>query len=303
MKGRFVKRVFDRYMRWRLAELLAPAQVIELEYALDAKPRYGFGLPPHLRLAAAIGEGRERYAETLRRFLQFAVPLARISRADPGTLAPAEPTWNNRFYGGLDAVALYGFLSLRNPSNYFEIGSGHSTRFARRAIVDQGLRTTITSCDPAPRAQIDDLCDRTIRAGVETVDLAVFDELAAGDILFIDNSHRSFMNSDATVVFLDVLPRLKAGTLVHLHDIFLPYDYPATWADRHYSEQYLLACGLLAGGANMNIVMPNAFVGRDPDLAAVIAPFWEQPGMRQLCDDYCAITSGFQGVSFWFEVR
>src|SRR5262245_52540208 len=106
------------------------------------------------------------------------------------------------------------------------IGSGHSTKFARRAVVDYGLPTQITSIDPHPRAEIDALCHRTIRKPLEETDLNVFDELEPGDVVFFDGSHQYFMNSDVTVFFLDVPPRLKPGTLVQVHDNTLPYDYP-----------------------------------------------------------------------------
>jgi hypothetical protein len=67
--------------------------------------------------------------------------------------------------------------------------------------VDQGLQTSVTSIDPQPRAEVEALCDRAVRRPVETVDLALFDELEAGDILFVDNSHRSFMNSNSPSCF------------------------------------------------------------------------------------------------------
>ena len=65
--------------------------------------------------------------------------------------------------------------------------------------------------------------------------------LSAGDMVFIDNSHRAFQNSDVTVFFTEVLPALPAGVAYGIHDIFLPDDYPAGWSDRFYNEQYLLA--------------------------------------------------------------
>jgi hypothetical protein len=122
----------------------------------------------------------------------------------------------------------------------------HSTKFARRAIRDHGLPTRIVSIDPDPRDEIDALCDTAIRESLEQIDLNVVDELERGDIVFIDGSHHCFMNSDVTVFFLDILPRLKPGTLVQFHDLMLPYDYPLEWIERYYSEQYLLAAYLQA---------------------------------------------------------
>ena len=117
-------------------------------------------------------------------------------------------------------------------------GSGDAAKFARRAIQDHGLPTYLTSIDPQPRASIDRSCDRVVRSPLEEVDQQ-FAELQAGDFLFIDSSHRTFTNSDVTILFMNLLPRLRDGVVVHLHDIFWPFDYPPEWNDRYSSEQYL----------------------------------------------------------------
>ena len=111
-----------------------------------------------------------------------------------------------------------------------------------------------------------------MRSPAEEVELDVYDRLGEGDILFVDNSHRCLQNSDATVMFLEVLPRLRPGVLVEFHDITLPDDYPPEWVGRFYSEQYLLAAYLLAGGDRFDVELPNHFVSRDADLASITAP-------------------------------
>jgi hypothetical protein len=68
------------------------------------------------------------------------------------------------------------------------------------------------------------------------------------------------MNSDVTVVMLDIIPRLKSGILVGFHDIFLPFDYFSSWAERAYNEQYLLACCLLASTDYLKIELANYWV-------------------------------------------
>jgi hypothetical protein len=162
------------------------------------------------------------------------------------------------------------FLWERKPRRYFEIGSGYSTMFARHAITAAGLSTSITSMDPQPRAEIDAICDVRIRSGLENCDLAAFDELGSGDILFYDGSHRCFTNSDVTVFFLEVLPRLPPGVLVHIHDIFLPDDYPEAWNSRLYSEQYLLAAMLLSINPPFKVVLPCYFASLDSEFGAKI---------------------------------
>ena len=198
--------------------------------------------------------------------------------------------------------ALYCMLFEFRPKRFVEVGSGDSTRFARRAIRDHSLPTLITSIDPTPRAEIDKLCDFVIRKPLEEVELDVFDELGPGDFLFIDGSHRSFSNSDVTVAFLDVLPRLRAGVVVHFHDIFWPYDYPPEWADRYYSEQYLLGCYLLGDrGSEVKVLLPNAFVAQDGELAGICKPLLEIAGIRWPGDSMSA-PYGIAGASFWFQL-
>src|SRR3546814_9446602 len=80
-------------------------------------------------------------------------------------------------------------LAQRQPERYVEVGSGHSTAFTRRAIDDNGLATHVTSIDPAPRADIDELCDDVRRCGLEAVGADPFAELASGAVVLIDGSH------------------------------------------------------------------------------------------------------------------
>jgi hypothetical protein len=180
--------------------------------------------------------------------------------------------WQNDFIPALDAATLYCFLATRKPQHYLEVGSGISTIIAARAISNFSLPTKIISVDPAPRAEIEDLCDESIRRPLEETDQSLFARLQAGDMLFVDNSHQSFTNSDVTVFFLEILPRLPAGVLVGIHDIFLPDDYPPAYAGNYYSEQYLLAAWLLGGGKGCTITLPNWFVSQDNALRQAAAP-------------------------------
>jgi Methyltransferase domain len=153
---------------------------------------------------------------------------------------------------------------MHRPKLYLEIGSGISTAFARRAVQDLGLSTRIVSIDPEPRAAIDAMCDEVVRDGLETCDITLFDRLQPGDILFLDGSHRAFMNSDVTVFMIDILPRLKPGVLVHVHDIALPWDYPDMFVDWYWSEAYMLAAYLIGARNRVRPVFPTAWVCRDP---------------------------------------
>ena len=259
-----------------LAPAPPPGQQITLDYPVHPRPRYGHGRPVHAGLAKLLAGGRDRYAGNLRAILAHADRLEDIPLR-PGDRG--EPAWLNGFIPGLDGAALYAFVADRRPTTYFEVGSGNSTRFARRSVRDHRLETRIVSIDPAPRAEVDALCDEVIRAPLEDVDLAVVDGLAPGDVVFMDNSHRLFTNSDATVVFLELLPRLPAGVLVGIHDIYLPSDYPPDWNDRFYSEQYALASFLLGGHAGFEIELPAYYASSDATLAAELAPLWQRPAL------------------------
>jgi predicted O-methyltransferase YrrM len=261
------------------AEASAPqtvAQRIELDYPVNPRPRFGHGSPPHPELAAIIGAGREVYRERAQLIVEQKELLRKIAVHDA---PPDEPRWVNGFLPGLDGAALYSLIASEAPATYLEVGSGNSTLFARRAVRDHGVQTRIVSIDPTPRAAIDAICDHVIRRPLEDVDLSLFADLRSGDIVFVDNSHRVFTNSDATVVFLELLPRLAPGVHLHVHDIFLPEDYPAAWNDRFYSEQYLLAAFLLGGSACAVTEFPAWYVANDDELSAMLAPLWDDPAL------------------------
>ncbi len=260
---------------------------IDLDYPVEPVPRWGHGRPSHPRLTEILEGRRERYRVHLDAIIEVSGPLRRISVDPPSD--PGAPHWVNGWLPALDGATLSMFLATTDPPTYMEIGSGNSTKFARRAIADHGLRTRIVSIDPFPRAEVDALCDEVVREPAESVDVAVFDRLVPGDVLFVDNSHRCLQNSDATAIFLDVLPRLPPGILVEFHDIFLPDDYPSEWAERFYSEQYVLAAFLLAGGPLIETELPAWYVANDPELSAVIEPLWDEIGL----------TRDRHGGSFW----
>lgn len=275
----------------RLASRLTGNILIGIDYppSVANVPRYGYGKPAHRRLWDLFERDAPRHREALEAIAGFATELRAIEAHAAG---PLEPSWMNSWLPALDGAAIYTFMRLRAPRLFLEIGSGNSTLFADRARRDGGLASQIISIDPQPRAEIDRVCDRVIRAPLEAVDLALFDELAPGDILYFDGSHRVFMNSDVAVFFLDVLPALPAGVLVAIHDINLPNDYSPAIAERYYSEQYMLAAYLL-GGADVSIVLPAAHVGRG-DAARVLDELWAQPELAGV---------ERHGGLFWFETR
>lgn len=239
-----------------------------------------------------INQNRDTYHKLLQKFLAYSHSIQKI-RDSKQEANEDNPSWNNGYLPGLDIVALYGMIAELKPAHYIEIGSGNSTKVARKAITEQHLATKIVSIDPFPRANIDHLADKVIREPLENVqDLSVItDHLGENDILFIDNSHRAFPNSDATVCFMELLPVLKNGVAVHFHDIYLPYDYPQFMCDRFYNEQYILAAFLL-GGAKCSPLFPAYFISEDKELSSVIAPIWEHENLHDV---------ERHGGSFWIR--
>jgi predicted O-methyltransferase YrrM len=276
----------------RAAERLSGVRYVGINYRVsaDLAPRYGFGKPPHARLMEIVAGARDHYAKSLETIDRYAGELLAIENLPS---APREPAWDQTWLPALDGSALYSFVRDRAPSSYVEVGSGWSTKFVARAVRDGGLDTRITSIDPEPRTEVDALCTQVIRSGLETADLRVFSELSAGDMVFIDNSHRCFTNSDVTAFFLDVLPALPDGVLVGIHDITLPVDYPPGWMGYYFSEQYLLASYLLAGCSWIHPELACLYAASDLDL-----------GRRPAALVDALVTRGCRwvGTGFWFTV-
>jgi len=141
-----------------------------------------------------------------------------------------------------------------------------------------------------------------VRQPLEEIGAAFVDDLQPGDILFVDSSHRCYTNSDVCVLFLEILPMLPPVTIVHFHDILLPYDYPSAWATRYYTEQYLLACFLLSNPGKFELIFRGAFVGRDADLQLGIRYLWEPDEMRGVFLHMERLYLGYGSFSFWFEI-
>jgi len=276
-----------------LKSMLSRFQTLHLEYPVDMKPRYGYGKPPHALLNAIIEQNRAEYDSWLKKALTYLENFISITEHS-ASKDSLQPGWNNGFLPGLDIVMLYTMVAANAPGTYIEIGSGNSTKVVAKAKSDHKLKTRIISLDPAPRAEIDQLADKIYREPFEQTDLSIFANLKQGDIIFVDNSHRIFPNSDATVFFMDVLPYLKPGVIVHVHDIYLPFDYPQDMCDRYYSEQYALATFLLANPQKYHTIMPNYFVSEDAVLNKVLIPIWEHPAMPVV---------ERHGGSYWIEIK
>lgn len=262
-------------------------------YSYTPETRYGHGRPVHARIEQILARSSAHYAEILRAFADLTPDFLQIP-AQEQDARPDQPFWCNKWLPGLDAVTLYGFIAALKPRIYCEVGSGHSTRFAAEARRRHSPHTHIFSIDPAPRAEIAALADTRVDKPLQECDPAMFSHLEANDIFFLDGSHRVLQNSDVSVFFLEVLDVLKPGVVIHIHDIFWPADYPPHWQGRMYSEQYMLGLLLLYGMDRFEILMPNAYVAKQPDLKGLLDRLWTAPSVQ-------GIAPG--GGGFWMRKR
>jgi hypothetical protein len=194
---------------------------------------------------------------------------------DPWQYAP------NLSYTEADASMLYAMIRTARPKRIVELGSGHSTLVtaqAARRNASEGDAPTLEVFDPFPSVVTDDLpgLTRLERVGAQQVPLSVFETLEPGDVLFVDTTHTVKVGSDVNFIVLEVLPRLREGVYVHLHDIFLPYEYPRVWLEDYglyWGEQYLLQA-FLAFNSGYEIVAAVYALKRDraAEMAALLPP-------------------------------
>ena len=154
--------------------------------------------------------------------------------------------YQNNSYESGDAEYLYNIIRHFKPKTLIEIGSGYSTLMAKNAI-DKNKEDITYTCrhiciEPYEQPWLEKTGVTLLRKKVETIEKSLFMELEANDILFIDSSHVIRPQGDVLFEFLELLPLLKPGVIIHVHDIFTPKDYPDEWIYTHklWNEQYLL---------------------------------------------------------------
>jgi Methyltransferase domain len=197
---------------------------------------------------------------------------------------PAEPGGfylNNPMFSGTDALVLYCMIRQFRPSSIVEVGAGFSTRVLVEAARRNGP-TRIVSVDPHPAEALKEraLPITLIERPVQELPFSVFESLERDDVLFIDSSHVVRIDGDVPYLFLEVLPRLKPGVIVHVHDIFLPRQLPREWVIdgmRFWCEQYLLQA-FLAFNREFEVLLSNSFLGlrHEPVMRDVFprSPWW-----------------------------
>lgn len=259
-------------------------------------PRYGYGKPLHNKLYKIIDKNRDIYRDYLNSFLRYKSTFGNI----PKTGAEInnginEPYWINGWIPGLDSISLYSILSINNPSNYIEIGSGISTKFVRRAIKDQNLKTKITVIDPNSHIETNLICDMLIRQPLEDIDISIFDRLGETgekDILFVDGSHQIFMNSDVTTLFLDILPSLKKKCICRISRYIFTCRLSIRMG-RKTLYRAISTCSIFIGRNKFEIILPNAFINSDIELSSILYEIWNDPRMLGV---------ERHGGSFWIKM-
>jgi hypothetical protein len=160
---------------------------------------------------------------------------------------------NNNFIEG-DAEYWYNIIRVKKPKKIIEIGSGHSTKMAQLAIKvnqesDSKYQCKHICIEPYEMPWLEKTGIEVIRKKVEDIGTDFFNQLGSNDILFIDSSHMIRPQGDVLFEYLELLPTLKSGVIVHIHDIFSPRDYPYSWIiekNRFWNEQYLLEAFLIS---------------------------------------------------------
>jgi Methyltransferase domain len=183
---------------------------------------------------------------------------------------PAEPQrfhLSNTAYSCGDAEILYSMIRDLKPRRIVEVGSGYTTlqiseTIGRMVQDDPGLACEFTAIEPYPPEYLSPRpagVTRVLPSIVQTVPVHEFLALEADDILFIDSSHVVAIGSDVIYLFLEILPRLAPGVVVHVHDVFIPFNYPRSWIRQSrffWNEQYLLHAFLLFNQA-FEVLLPT----------------------------------------------
>lgn len=170
--------------------------------------------------------------------------------------------WNNAAFGGGDASLLYSMLRKYQSNNIIEIGSGFSTMIGLEAI-KKNNHGQYTCIEPYPNEDIKYFAKKgfvnLIESPVQSLPLETFDVLNSGDVLFIDSTHVCKTGSDVVHEILKIIPRLNPGVLIHVHDIFFPFNYPKSWVVEKqifWNEGYLLYAFLAFNNA-FEMLIPN----------------------------------------------
>jgi hypothetical protein len=286
----------------RILRAVAPAVATRLDlgrYAQDwVLPRHLEGADPSsfvpAQRAGSVGlELRpEDQLERLDRWRRTCGEMFRALREDPliNTLCPGRDHLHNGTYPTPDAEIYAAMIADFAPRRIVEIGAGFSTLIASKVTSRQGGSCEIVVVDPEPRTDVRDRVDRIDNRCVEDV---ASDELGLcpQTLLFIDSSHIARARGDIPHLFNSILPAAPAGVLVHVHDVFIPYDYPPFCQQHLYTEQYVLQA-LLAHSPRYRVLFATHYMSRE-----------HPEPMRATFGEVVARDDLYYGSSFWFRIE
>ncbi len=207
---------------------------------------------------------------------------------------------NNHLFDGMDALVAYCMVRHFQPHLLIEVGSGFSSRLLGQAATKNN-NSALICIEPFPQEFLKHGfrgLHSLIENQVQDMDLDFFSQLGPGDVLFIDSSHTVKIGGDVNYLFLEVLPRLKPGVIVHVHDIFFPFDYRRDWVKeelRFWTEQYLLQA-FLAFNPEFEVLIANSYMAHKylEDLKAAF------PSLEKL-KAISKNSVGWGGGSFWMR--
>jgi predicted O-methyltransferase YrrM len=210
-------------------------------------------------------------------------------------------------YGPIESQLLHCVIRSLTPKRVIEIGSGLSTAVTltamRRNYESGGQVTELTCIEPYPRPE---LCEmdgfRLVRQRLQDVAVTEFDQLDTGDVLFIDSTHSVHTGSELPRIYLEIIPRLRRGTVIHIHDIYLPFLYsPDILASLFDWQETTLVAALLTGNRNLKVLACLAALHHDrpAHLAEMFPEYDPRPMDRGL---YSRAGHGHFPSSLWLAV-
>lgn len=213
------------------------------------------------------------------------------------TKVPYEYFIRNGYFGYVSAAAMHTIVRHYRPRRIVDVGAGFTTRVlaqAARMNAEDGFPPELIAIDPFPSSILRNGfpgLTHFLEKAIQDVDISIFTSLEADDILSIDTTHAVRTGGDVPYLYLELLPRLKPGVVVHIHDIFLPFEYPREWIARRlfWNEQYLLHAFLIYN--------------------TTFKPLWGQKYAEMVCQEEYArlferglsFEDNFNSYSFWLK--
>ncbi len=193
-------------------------------------------------------------------------------------------------FGRMESQVLHCFIRSQCPARIVEIGGGFSTACMLHAVElnrEEGKTPAIiTSIEPYPSDALRRLSGiELVREVCQLVPCSVFEQLEAGDLLFIDSTHAVKVGSDVIRIYLDLIPRLRAGVFIHIHDIYLPYLYPRDALRTYFGcQETVLVLALLTHNSKLSVraCLSALHYDRPDQLAQVLPDYRPQSGFEGL---------------------